>query len=119
MTEAKTYTGGCHCGKVRYEVKAGIQDVVSCNCSICMKTGSFLAFVPAAAVTVLSGGDVVTDYQFGKKHIHHQFCPSCGVRSFARGAMPDGTEMYAINVRTIDDVDLGAFKVKEFDGKSL
>jgi len=119
MSEAKTYTGGCHCGKVRYEVKAGIQDVVSCNCSICMKSGTLLAFVPAAAVTLLSGGDQVTEYQFGKKHIRHQFCPGCGIRAFARGAMPDGTEMYAINVRTIDDVDLGAFKVKEFDGKSL
>ena len=28
----KTYTGGCQCGAVRYEVSADIGEVISCNC---------------------------------------------------------------------------------------
>jgi hypothetical protein len=119
MTEIKTYTGGCHCGKVRFEVKADLSRVMECNCSICSKTGALLAFVPAEQFVLLSGGDHLSDYQFGKKHIHHLFCPSCGIRSFARGAAPDGRDMRAINVRCLDDVDVGSLTITPFDGKSL
>ena len=112
MTEMKTYTGGCHCGKVRYEVKADLGRVTACNCSICAKTGWLLAFVPADQFTLLSGEDALSDYQFGKKRIHHLFCSSCGIRSFGRGTGPDGRQMRAINVRCLDEVDIGALEIK-------
>ena len=116
----KTYTGGCHCGKVRYEVTADLtKPVISCNCSMCSKKGYLLAFVKADAFKLLSGEDVLTDYMFNKKHIHHNFCRVCGITSFGAGAMPDGTQMRAINVRCLDDVDLDALQVKKVDGKSL
>ncbi len=43
----QTYSGGCQCGKVRYEVAADIGEVLACNCSRCGRLGSLLAFVPA------------------------------------------------------------------------
>jgi hypothetical protein len=119
MAKAKTHTGGCHCGSVRYEVTMPLGELMQCNCSICSKTGTLLAFAPADQFRLVSGGDRLTDYQFGKKTIHHFFCPTCGIRSFARGTGPDGKEMAAINVRCLDGVDLSALKVKEFDGASL
>lgn len=118
MSEAKTYTGGCHCGNVRYEVKTDISNVISCNCSICSKTGTLLAFVPASQFKLLSGEGKLTDYLFNKQVIHHLFCATCGVRSFATGTGPDGTEMRAVNVRCLDDVDLTALRIKAVDGKS-
>ena len=33
----KTFTGGCQCGKVRYEAQADIGEVITCNCSRCRK----------------------------------------------------------------------------------
>jgi hypothetical protein len=33
--------------------------------------------------------------------------------------MPDGTPMAAINLRCIDDLDLGDVPTQQFDGKSL
>jgi hypothetical protein len=119
MPEAQTYSGGCHCGKVRYEVTSDLAQVISCNCSICTKHGLLVSFVPAPAFRLLAGQDDVADYQFNKKRIHHQFCPACGVESFARGAMPDGTPMVAVNVRCLEGVDLGALKLTPFDGRSL
>lgn len=119
MAETKTYEGGCHCGAVRYQVKAALERVIECNCSICSKTGALLAFVPAERFTLLSGGDEVTDYQFGKKHIHHTFCPTCGIRSYAHGKGQDGATMFAINVRCLDGVDPGSLAVDKYDGKSL
>lgn len=118
MTEAKLHTGGCHCGKVRYEVTAAIDSVASCNCSMCSRKGTLFTFVPATAFKLLSGEGELTDYLFNKRHIHHLFCKTCGVTSFARGAMPDGTEMIAINARCLDDVDLDAVPLKKFDGKN-
>lgn len=119
MAERITHHGGCHCGEVRWEVDAAIAEVISCNCSICTKRGSLLAFAPASDFRLLSGADRLKDYQFGSKRIHHLFCDACGTESFGRGTAPNGAEMVAVNVRCIDDVDLDAFSVKAFDGRSM
>ena len=113
------HTGSCHCGDVHYEVEADIKDVVACNCSICSKKGYLLSFVPEANFTLIKGADAISDYQFGAHRIHHTFCQKCGVASFSRGAMPDGTKMIALNVRCIDAIDIAALAVNPFDGKSL
>ncbi|MGR8935486.1 MAG: GFA family protein [Gammaproteobacteria bacterium] len=43
-----TYTGGCHCGAVRYEVDVPENLLVyECNCSICSKSGFLHLIVPA------------------------------------------------------------------------
>ncbi len=119
MEKAKEHHGGCHCGRVRFDVTADLSSIIACNCSICQKTGSILAFVPEAQFKLVSGADDLVDYQFNKKVIHHLFCRVCGVRSFARGAAPDGRKMAAVNVRCLDDVDVTALNPKPFDGKSL
>ena len=119
MPETKTYTGGCHCGAVRYRVTMALEGAITCNCSICSKTGTVLAFAPAAQLKLLRGQDALADYQFGKKRIHHLFCRTCGVRSFGRGAMPDGTQMVAVNVRCLDGVDVASIPVKQHDGRSM
>jgi hypothetical protein len=119
MSETKTYTGSCHCGRVRFEVRAALQKLVSCNCSICSRTGALLAFVPAKDFTLLEGEGAQTDYQFNRKNIHHLFCATCGVRSFAMGRGHGGAEMRAINVRCLEGVDVAALPVDFVDGRSL
>lgn len=116
--ETKTWQGGCHCGAVRYEVTMKLAGAITCNCSICSKTGTMLNFVPEEQFKLLSGEDSLTDYQFNRNIIHHLFCKRCGVRSFARGKGPDGKGTAAINVRCLDGVDLDAVPTKHFDGKS-
>lgn len=119
MAETKTYTGSCHCGRVRYEVEADLGQVVACNCSICRKRGTLLTFVPTDKFHLAGGTDSLTDYQFNKKVIHHLFCATCGVGSFARGRAPNGMEMIAVNVRCLDGVDPETLKVRHFDGAKL
>ncbi|MEQ1712447.1 MAG: GFA family protein [Hyphomicrobium sp.] len=116
---AQQHTGSCHCGAVRYEVTADVDKSISCNCSICRRTGMILTFVPASQFTLVSGTDGLSDYQFGKKAIHHLFCKTCGVRSFGRGTGPDGSEMVAINVRCLDGIDPDALTPHKFDGAKL
>jgi hypothetical protein len=119
MSELKSYTGGCQCGKVRYQVEADLAGpVISCNCSMCGRAGTLLTFVPAKQFTLLSGEDALTDYQFNKHIIHHLFCKTCGIKSFARGKGRDGGDTVAINARCLDGVDVGKLNVTPYDGKS-
>lgn len=116
-----THKGGCHCGKVRFEVQ-GVdlsKPVIACNCSICQRSGSLLAFVPATSFTLVSGEDELQHYAFNTKSIDHLFCKTCGIKSFAKGKNPDGTEMRAINVRCLDDLeDVRKLELHWFDGRS-
>jgi hypothetical protein len=117
--EAMTYTGGCHCGKVRYEASVDLDQAMSCNCSRCSKLGWILTFTPAQNFKLLSGENELTDYLFNKHVIHHLFCSTCGIESFARGTAPDGSAMVAVNVRCLDEVDSGALNPTPVDGKSF
>jgi hypothetical protein len=110
------YSGGCHCGAVRYEVDMTIENVLSCNCSICSKKGTLLAFTPAENFKLIKGEEFLSDYQFNKKVIHHYFCKNCGIGSFAAGSMPDGSPMRAINVRCLDNIDIHSFPEIKHDG---
>ena len=115
----QTFTGGCQCGKVRYRVSLELGPVIACNCSRCGKLGSLLAFAPPEHFTLISGEADLAEYQFNKHVIHHFFCKTCGIESFARGRRPDGVEMVAINARCLDDIDVDKLTVKHFDGRSL
>jgi hypothetical protein len=121
----QTYTGGCHCGAVRYEVSADLpyrgkesaDAVIECNCSHCHAKGLMLAFVPATQFTLHKGEDELSEYRFHNKKISHLFCRHCGVQSFARGNKPDGTPVVSINVRCLDNVDTSTLTINPFNGK--
>ena len=115
----RTFTGGCHCGRVRYEVTLDLSSAVDCNCSICSKRGALWTFAKASQFNLLQGADQLADYQFGRKIIHHVFCRTCGIGSFSRGLAPSGEETIAINVCCLDGVDTGSLKLMPFDGQSL
>jgi len=84
MPDAKAYQGGCHCGRVRYEVTTELSQAFDCNCSICMKRGALWAFAKAPQFKLVQGGDALTDYQFGKKKSITCFAsPAASARSRA------------------------------------
>ena len=122
MSNLKTHTGSCHCGKVRYEVALDLSGgpVMACNCSMCGRKGTLLTFVPSEHFKLLTGEDALTHYHFNKRVIDHSFCSTCGVTSFARGTNPrDGKPMVAINARCLEGVDTQALAVKHFDGAKM
>ena len=120
MTKPTTYTGSCHCGAVRYSVELDLsQPVMACNCTMCGRSGTLLTFAPIEKFKLEQGEDKLTDYQFNKHVIHHMFCKTCGIKSFARGVGPGGKAMAAINVRCLDGVDPEKLEIKHFDGRSM
>ena len=109
-----THRGGCHCGRVRFEVDAPARlDALDCNCSICRMSGFVHLIVPASRFRLLAGDDVLIDYTFGTGTAKHRFCRVCGVKSFyVPRSNPDGID---VNVRCIDDGTIEALHVTPFD----
>ena len=111
-----TYTGGCHCGRVRFEVTAPARlQVFDCNCSICSKSGYLHLIVPKSRFNLLSGAQSLTTYTFNTGTAQHLFCAVCGVKSFyVPRSFPDG---YSVNARCLDEGTLAGLTVVPFDGK--
>ena len=113
------YKGSCHCGNVSFEVEGEIKGAMACNCSICQRKGSLLWFVPRADLRLLTPEDAASTYTFNKHVIQHRFCPTCGIHVYGEGKDPKGNAMAAINIRSIENIDLASIPVKHFDGRSL
>jgi hypothetical protein len=115
----QTHQGSCHCGAVAYHVEMDTsQPAITCNCSMCGRSGTMLSFVPADKFTLDKGEENLAHYKFNKHVIDHVFCKTCGIKPFARGKNPKGEETVAINMRTLADVDVFQQPAKQYDGKS-
>jgi hypothetical protein len=118
----KTYQGGCHCGAVRYQVEADLQQGTGrCNCSYCRKVRAWGTAVKPEQFTLISGEDHLVSYRFGSQAIEHPFCKTCGVRSFLRGNIEQvGGAFVSVQVATldIDDEELASLPVQHQDGRS-
>jgi len=112
-----THTGGCHCGRVRFEIKAPSRVVVKeCNCSICSKSGYLHLVVPRENFKLLSGDDVLTEYRFNTKVARHLFCSVCGVKSFyVPRSHPDG---FSVNARCLDPGTVEEMTIQQLDGRN-
>ena len=113
------YSGGCHCGAISFTVDADFTTAMDCNCSLCSKRGGLLAFVPRAALVLQGTEDTLQTYRFNHHKLAHHFCSRCGIAPYSEGAGPDGTEMAAVNLRCLPDLDLSALTVNHVDGKSF
>jgi hypothetical protein len=117
MTEMIRHVGGCHCGKVRYEVFAPARlEVMDCNCSICASTGYLHLVVPKARFRLLSGQESLTTYQFNTGTARHMFCCVCGIKSFyVPRSHPDG---FSVNARCLDPGSVTGMDVQPVDGRN-
>ncbi|HEY7929152.1 MAG TPA: GFA family protein [Steroidobacteraceae bacterium] len=110
------HAGGCHCGRIRFEVMAPADlEVSDCNCSICSKSGYLHLIVPKSRFRLLSGEGQLTSYQFNTRTAQHLFCSVCGVKSFyVPRSHPDG---YSVNARCLDEGTVRSLRITPADGK--
>lgn len=117
MTEKIVHRGGCHCGAVRFEVRAAARPLVQrCNCSMCRLTGFEHLIVPAADFRLLSGSEALSTYTFNTGVARHLFCRVCGIKSFyVPRSNPDG---YSVNLRCLEPGTLAGVEYEDFDGQN-
>jgi len=110
------HSGGCHCGRVRFQVLAPAELLVDeCNCSICSKSGYLHLIVPASRFTLLQGESELVCYQFNTGVARHYFCRHCGIKSFyVPRSNPEG---YSVNVRCLDEGTCQSLTIVPFDGR--
>ncbi|QCI67411.1 GFA family protein [Phreatobacter stygius] len=130
--------GSCHCGTVRFECSVDLApagqrseperpgvwwtSTFRCNCTFCLKTHYWKAFVLPADLRVTAGQEALSDYQFGERQIHHYFCSRCGIHPFASASYePMGGAFHAVNINTLDDVtpeEFAAAPITYEDGRN-
>jgi hypothetical protein len=111
-----THTGGCHCGRVRFEVNAPARlEILDCDCSICRMSGYLHLIVPEDSFKLLQGGESLSSYTFNSRTAKHYFCAVCGVKSFYKPrSHPDGI---SVNVRCLDEGSIESMSTTPFNGR--
>ncbi len=119
-TNLKTYTGGCHCGAIRYEVTIDFAGRAPsrCNCTICHKLGRTGALVKPEAFRLLKGEHDLGEYIWGSRVGAYVFCKHCGVHAFSRGHLDIlGGDFVSVNVNCLDEVDSNQLPLEYWDGR--
>ena len=115
MATDRVYQGGCHCGRIRFEVAGALDRVSSCNCSICTMTGYLHWNVEPAQLRILSGEGEWTSYRFLTGVADNRFCPTCGISPLR---IPRShPHLIDVNVRCLEGVDPSKLTIAHFDGQ--
>ena len=109
--------GSCHCGAVRFSLNAVINELTTCDCSLCTKRNALMAKVPQEALTVTTGEHTLTCYQWNTRLAKHYFCSCCGIYVFHRKrAAPDH---FGVNIFCLDDFVVANLPVLATEGLGM
>jgi hypothetical protein len=113
------YSGGCHCGAVRFEADLDLAAGGSmCNCTICAKLASVTTLVKPAAFRLTAGEASLASYEWGGRAGQRKFCKHCGVQLFGPFNIPElGGELISVNLNALDNFDRTAIEIRHWDGR--
>lgn len=107
------FRGGCHCGRIEFEVEGDLEQVTICTCSLCSKQGYMHWLVTRAQFKLRSSPKDLSTYLFTTARARHHFCTTCGTAPLAiPRAHPHSID---INVRCLDGVDFATLAIKYQD----
>jgi hypothetical protein len=118
LQSAALHTGSCHCGAVRFEVRAALQPALRCNCSLCRRRGALMSpTFETEQLRIVQGEDQLAVYQFNTGVARHFFCKQCGIYPFHQTRKDK--RLWRVNLGCVDGIDAYALENSVFDGASL
>ncbi|MCY7262988.1 MULTISPECIES: GFA family protein [Pseudomonas] len=98
---SELHTGGCHCGRLRYQFSGPLRDIAHCHCSICRRVSGGLVTtwitLPARAFKWLEG--VPARYDSSASCARY-FCADCGAHlALVTHLSPDSID---VTIATLD-----------------
>jgi hypothetical protein len=130
-----TLTATCHCGATKIELPHPPLRAGECNCTFCARTGAVWGYYQPGELNILSNTADKFYSASGMGNEHH-FCSNCGMQTYgvspdwgslynndgtlkegATAGVPTG-QIFAINLRLIDDFDWSSVEVEQMDGRN-
>lgn len=98
---SELHTGGCHCGRLRYQFSGPLRDIAHCHCSICRRVSGGLVTtwitLPARAFKWLEG--VPARYDSSASCARY-YCADCGAHlALVTHLSPDSID---VTIATLD-----------------
>ena len=98
MPERHTYSGACHCGAIRGELRASKPaaelQVRACQCGFCTRHGAMTVSDPAGRATFEINRAALATYQFGTRTGTSLICKICGM--YAGVMLEDGGKIWSV-----------------------
>lgn len=119
MPTPESFDGGCHCSKVRFRVtlSEGFDTLRRCDCSFCTMRGAAAVSAKIPDLTLVSGADNLTLYQFNTGAAKHWFCKTCGIYTHHERRSTSGE--IGVNVSCLDGISPFDFaEIPVLDGRN-
>jgi hypothetical protein len=113
----QTYAGSCHCGFIKFEVDMDLDHVRVCDCTICKKRGALNHRVEEADIRIFTPLENMIQYKWHTQTATDYICPTCGILPFRHPR--DRPDIWTVNVRCLDRIDLDTIRVKKIYGSKL
>ena len=116
MPNDNMHKGSCHCGRVTFELRARLDAIIECNCSLCSRKGALWCATDDAHLQIVTGEDDLVLYQFGTMIAKHYSCRHCGISTFSRPRIAPNA--WVVNVRCLEGINISSLTTHAFDGKN-
>lgn len=94
-----------------------LDHVRECDCSMCHMRGALNHRVADSDIRIETPLEELALYQWHTKTAKDYFCPTCGIQPFRRPRT--APEVWAVNVRCLDNVDVDAVPRRRVYGSEL
>jgi len=105
----------CHCGAVRIEVAERPTQVTECNCSICRRLGTRMAYYRPDQVKLICAPGATIGYVQGDRTLALHHCKVCGCTTHWQSLDPAYDRM-GINSWLLDPAEMVGVRIRKFDG---
>ena len=97
---SETYSGGCQCGRVRYQTERKPENAHLCHCRMCQKAvGNYFATLGSVPLSAFSLTRGEPDWFYSSDAVRRGFCSACGTPLFFQAV---GGDYMAIMLGSLD-----------------